>query len=364
MPVERTGESPLRVAVISTGGVGSIAVRVIARRANYDLVGVWVHSPEKTGRDAGELVGIDPIGVNTTGELDDIIALQPDCVVYTAASPEMDAPAVRDYVRFLSAGINLVTTNTPGMMFPDSWIPHLAAEVREAALAGGVTAYTSGIEPGFAGDQLAVLLSTLSSSIKSIRTQEIFNYSQYPNTYVMFDAMGFGRPLDYTPLLSLNGAQQFAWGPPVNMVARALGITLDEVTETYERVATPRELVVASGVIAAGTCGAIRAQTMGMVGGQPVITIEHVNRMAPDLAPEWASAPNGTYRLIIDGEPKITCDLRLGAADTPAAANDAGMEATAMRVVNAIPYVVAAPAGIATSLDLPITAPRHALVSP
>ena len=358
-----SADTPLRVAVISTGGVGRPALRAVIRRPNYELVGVWVHSPEKTGRDAGELVGLGEVGVTTTGDLDDIIAAKPDCVVYAASGPELDAAAVRDYVRFLEAGINIVSTNTPGMMFPDFWIPQLANKVRAAAVAGGVTAYTSGIEPGFAGDQLAVLLSTLSNSIKSIRAQEIFDYSDYPNKHMMFDVMGFGMPMDYTPLLSLHGAQQFTWGPPVGLVARALDITLDEVTESYERVATPRELVVACGVIETGTCGAIRAETHGMVGGQPVITIEHVNRMAADLAPQWATAPNGTYRIIIDGEPQINCDLRLGAADTHAAASDAGMEATAMRVVNAIPYVVAAPAGIATSLDLPLTAPRHALVS-
>lgn len=160
----------LRVAVISTGGVGSIALRAINRRAHLDLVGVWVHSPEKAGRDAGEVVGVGPIGVTTTADLDDIIKLKPDCVVYAAMSDEMDAAAVRDYLRILRAGINVVTTNTPGMMFPDRWIPNLADQVRAAALAGGATIYTSGIEPGFAGDQFAVILSTLSNTIRSARS--------------------------------------------------------------------------------------------------------------------------------------------------------------------------------------------------
>nr|WP_082695124.1 dihydrodipicolinate reductase [Mycobacterium lehmannii] len=341
--------------------MSSLSIRAIVRRPHLDLVGVWVHSTEKVGRDAGEIVGLGPIGVITTGDLDDIIAARPDCVVYGAASPEMDAAAVRDYVRLLNAGLNVVTTNTPGMMFPDRWIPQLADQVRAAALSGGATIYTSGIEPGFAGDQLAVLLSTLSNTIRSIRAQEIFDYSAYPNRDLMIDAMGFGKPLDFTPLLELDGAQQFAWGPPIGLVARALGVELEKVTESYERVLTPRDLHVACGTIPAGTCGAVRAETSGIVDGHPVITIEHINRMAPDLAPEWASAPNGTYRLIIDGQPHIRCDLNLGTEDTPESANANAMEATAMRVVNAIPYVVDAAPGIATSLDLPITAPRNAL---
>ena len=349
------------MAVISTGGVGSLALRAIVRRAHLALVGVWVHSAGKTGRDAGELVGLGPIGVTTTNDLDDIIALKPDCVVYAAASAEMDGAAVRDYVRLLNGGLNVVTTNTPGMMFPDRWIPQLTDQVRAAALAGGVTIYTSGIEPGFAGDQFAVLLTTLSNTIRSIRAQEIFDYSAYPNRDLMMDAMGFGKPPDFTPLLELEGAQQFAWGPPIGLVARALGVELDDVTERYDRITTPRDLHVACGTIPAGTVGAVRAETTGVVNGHPVITIEHINRMASDLAPEWASAPNGTYRLTIEGQPHIQCDLRLGTEDTPASANANAMEATAMRVVNAIPYVVDAPPGIATSLDLPITAPRDAL---
>ncbi|WP_081287641.1 NAD(P)H-dependent amine dehydrogenase family protein [Mycobacterium asiaticum] len=341
--------------------MSSLAIRAIVRRRHLELVGVWVHTAEKTGRDVGEIVALGQIGITTTNSLDDIIALRPDCVVYGAASAEMDAAAVRDYVRLLGAGLNVVTTNTPGMMFPNRWIPELAGQVREAALSGGVTIYTSGIEPGFAGDQFAVLLTTLSDTIRSIRAQEIFDYSAYPNKDLMVTAMGFGKPIEFTPLLELEGAQQFAWGPPIGLVAKALGVELDKVTESYERVITPRDLHVACGIIPAGTVGAVRAETTGVVNGQPVITIEHINRMAPDLAPQWATAPNGTYRLIIEGQPHMQCELRLGTEDTPESANDNAMQATAMRVVNAIPYVVDAAPGIATSLDLPITAPLNAI---
>lgn len=196
-----------RLAVISTGGVGSIAVPAVARRSDFDLVGAWVHSPDKV------------------------------CV-----------DAVRDYVRLLEAGINVVTTNTPGMMYPDGWIPEFVDQVRAAAIKGGVTAYTSGIEPGFAGDQLVVVLTTLSKTIRSVRAQEIFGYSDYPNTHMMFDVMGFGRPMDYTPILAFDGVQQFAWGPPIRLVAHALGSTLDEIAESFEREVRPRELTVAAGV--------------------------------------------------------------------------------------------------------------------
>jgi hypothetical protein len=354
-------DRPLRVAVISTGGIGSLAIPAIARRDDLELVGVWVHSPEKTGKDVGDVLDIGPLGVTTTNSFDDIIALKPDCAVYAASAPEMDAAAVVDYEKLLTGGVNIVTTTTPGMIFPGGWFPEFATRVQNAAVAGGVSAYTSGIEPGFAADHLPVLLSTLCTTIKSIRTQEIFDYSEYPVTYWMFDAMGFGMPMNYTPLLALPGSQQYAGQPVVSLVAKALGIEFDEVTESYERAPAPRDIQVASGLIKAGTCGAVRFQVSGVINGEPVVTVEHVNRMAQDLAPEWAQAENGTYRIIIEGEPKMRCELKLGEDDLPKTANDAGMLATCMRAVNAIPYVVDAQPGIVTSLDLPITAPRHAI---
>jgi 2,4-diaminopentanoate dehydrogenase len=321
-------ERPLRVAVISTGGVGALAIGAISRRSDYELIDVWVHSEEKVGKDAGELVGLGPLGVRTTGDLDEIVSLAPDCAVYSASAPELDAAVVADYEKLLRGGVNIVTTTTPGMIFPAGWFPEFAQRVHDAALAGGVTAYTSGIEPGFAADQLPVLLSTLTTTIRSIRTQEIFDYSADPVTYWMFDCVGFGMPMDYQPLLAFEGAQQYAGGPVVRLVAEALGITFDEITESYERFASPRDLQVASGLIKAGTCGAVRFETSG----------------------------------VIEGEPKMQCDLRLSEDQGAATANDAGMLATCMRAVNAIPYVVAAQPGIVTSLDLPITTPRHSVV--
>src|SRR5262245_27188871 len=93
----------LRTVVWSTGGVGSIAIDAIRRRPDLELVGVWVHSPEKNGKDVGELTGTEPMGLTATADADALIGLAPDCVVYAASGPERDAGAVPDYVRLLAA---------------------------------------------------------------------------------------------------------------------------------------------------------------------------------------------------------------------------------------------------------------------
>ena len=123
---------PLRTVVWSTGGVGTIAIDAIRRRPDLELVGVWVHSPEKDGRDVGELVGGGAIGLAATNDAAALIALEPDCVVYAASGPERDGGAVPDYVRLLEAGINVVSTTVY-----QPRVPAVVLRTRLAGSAGG-----------------------------------------------------------------------------------------------------------------------------------------------------------------------------------------------------------------------------------
>ena len=163
----------------------------------------------------------------------------------------------------------------------------------------------------------------MSKRIRSIRTQEIFGYEHYPVVFTMFEVFGFGKPLEHRCLMELPGVQTSAWGPPVQFVADQLGVELSEIRETYEKRVTDRTLEVAAGTIEAGTVGAVRFETIGVVDGRDAIVIEHVNRMAPDLAPDWPTADrDGTYRIMIDGEPSLSCELQLGTAASYLARRD------------------------------------------
>ncbi|MEB4211410.1 dihydrodipicolinate reductase [Mycobacterium sp. 94-17] len=357
-----------RVVVWATGGIGSIAIRTISRRPDLDLAGVWVHSPDKVGRDAGELAGGEPIGVTATNDADALTALEPDCVVYAASGPERDALAIPDYVRLLEAGINVVTTSTtrlvnPHAYEPEQWRDQLVA----AAKQGQVSLYASGIEPGFAADYLPLVLSTQSSSIDKIHSFEIALYDDYGVPDIMSDALGFGRPLDYQPWIGYPGAIAGEWQGQTRLIADALGADVQEVREGFDRAVTDRTLEVAMGTVEAGTCGALRMQAIGVVDGREAIVIEHVTRLAHDVAPDWPTGIGDlSYRVVISGDPDIDCTLAATLKD-PAKAGVSGMTsgagamvATAMRVVNAVPYVVAAQPGLLSSVDLPLTIPRNA----
>lgn len=351
---------PLRVVVWSTGGVGTRAIRAIERRADITLVGVWVHAPDKVGRDAGELAGGEAVGLAATHDREALIALRPDCIVYAASGPERDAAAVPDYVRFLQAGINVITTTSTGLVYPPVFEAMWRDKLEAAARKGRSSLYASGIFPGFASDQLVLLLSTQSKSIRAIRVTEVSLNDHYPVASVMMDGMGFGRPLDFSPALSKPGVIETSWRAPIHLIAAGLGVEIQEIRGSLQREPTHRSIPVAFGTIEAGTCGAVCTRAAGIVDGREAIIVEHIIRMARDVAPNWqASDCDATYRVAIDGDPDLQCTMTMGEA-AGFGAGDAAMTATAMRVVHAIPYVVAARPGLLSSLDLPMTLPRYA----
>jgi hypothetical protein len=320
---------------------------------------VWVHAANKVGRDVGELSGGSPLGLAATCDAEELIALRPDCVVYAASGPERDAAAIPDYVRLLEAGINVVTTTSTRLVFPPVYEQASRDRLAKAGGTGGASLYASGIFPGFASDQLALVLSTQSSTIATIRVTEISLNDHYPVASVMMDGMGFGRPLDFEPHLSRPGYIQTAWQAPVQLIARGLDVQVDEIRGRLDRAITERDIEVAFATIPAGTCGAVRTSATGVVRGNEAIVVEHVIRMARDVAPEWPeSHHDATYLVSIEGDPDIDVTMSLGAAEGHGAGQSA-MTATAMRVVNAVPYVVDAPPGLLSSLDVPLTLPRR-----
>jgi hypothetical protein len=363
---EKRGPEAYRVIQWSTGGVGSRAIRAIASRPDLELIGVWVHSEKKAGKDAGVLMGMDPLGVVTTKNSDALLEMDADCVCYTAAGADTGAQRLKEcideFCTILESGKNIVTTSITGLTFPKGFDAAATERLEASCRAGRSSLFASGIEPGFAGDLFPLTLLTMSERVTSVRTQEIFNYAGYPVAFVMSEVFGFGKPTEYKPLITAGGMMTSMWGPSVQMVAHGLGAQIDEIRETFETEVTDKEVEVAWGKIEPGTVGAVRFETVGVINGRDAIVIEHVNRISDDIAPHWATAPDGTYRVIIEGMPNITCDFQVGSHPGDDH-TEHGMTATAMRIVNAIPAVCEADPGLVSALDLPLTTPRHVLVA-
>jgi hypothetical protein len=348
-----------RVAVWGTGNVGRNAIAGVDARPDLALTGVLVSTPAKAGRDAGVLAGLDrELGVAATMDEAALLAQRPDCVVYTAMADDRIMAALGDLSRILAAGINVVSSSPVFLQFPEGEpAAALAAPVRQAAEAGGASIWVNGIDPGFANDWLPLTLTSISERITQVRCLEILNYATYRQAAVIFDIMGFGRPLSEVPMLLQPGVLTMAWGSVLRQLAAGLGVALDEITEDYQRLPAPETFEIASGTIGAGTVAALRFQLTGISAGQPVIVLEHVTRLHDDLGPDWPQpAGQGCYRVEVRGEPNYTLDLQLLGSDGDH--NTAGLKATAMRLVNAVPAVVAAPPGLLTALDLPLITGR------
>ena len=346
----------IKVAAIGTGNVGKHALTQLITDSRFELTGVWVSSDAKAGKDAGELAGLDvSTGIEATADLEAILAAGPECVVYTAMADNRLVEALEDYRRILAAGINVVASAAVFLQYPWGTLPvEMIAPIEAAAEAGGASLFVNGIDPGFANDLLPMALAGTCQSIEQIRCMEIINYDTYDSHTVMFDVMGFGKPMDEVPMLLQPGVLSLAWGSVVRQLAAGLAIDLDEVTETYVREPAPEDFDIASGRIPKGCAAALRFEVRGMLGGKPVVVLEHVTRTRDDLCPDWPqpAQEGGSYRIEITGEPSYGVDLSLSSPNGDH--NHAGLVATAARVVNAIPDVIAAPPGIRTTLDLPL----------
>jgi len=345
------------VVHIGTGNVGRLALAELIENPAFDLVGLAVSSPQKVGLDAGELAGLAVrTGVTATDDLGVLLAAEPLCAVYCAMGDTRLVEAMSDVRRILAAGVNVAGTAPGVLQFPWNVMPDKYIEpVETAARQGNSSIFISGVDPGFVTDLIPLAFAGACRSITEVRCMEIADYATYDGATVMFDVMGFGKPLDEVPLLFQPGVLSIAWGAALRQLAAGLILALDGITESYEREPAPEAFDIAAGHIPRGGVAAVRFQINGIVDGRPALIVEHVTRLRGDLRPDWAqpAQPGGSYRVEITGEPSYAVDIcptsRYGDH------NHAAIAGGAARVVNAIPAVLAAQPGIRTTLDLPLT---------
>lgn len=354
-----------RVIQFSTGNVGVHSLRAIIGRPDLELVGLHAANPDKIGRDAADLCGLtEPTGVAATDDVDALVALGADCVVYTAQGETRPMVAIEQMATFLAAGCNVVATSMVWLVTPrfaDDW---LREPLEQACEAGGTSLYVNGIDPGYSGDTEVHTALSLVTRARSITVQEIFDYGNYDDYEFTGKAMGFGTPRDADPpMLFLPGVITSMWGGPVRNLAHQLGVELDEVRQRTEAWYATERIECRMTDVEPGHMAAARFAVEGVRDGEPVITMEHVNRLTAAAAPEWPYPPDdhvGVHRVVVDGEPRVEINTHVShPAYDP---TDAGCISTAARVVNVIDWVCRAPAGLVAVEDIPPIAMIHGLM--
>jgi hypothetical protein len=344
-----------RVVQFSTGNVGRHALRTIIGRPDLELVGVHANGAQKVGRDAAELCGLaEPSGVVATDDVDALVALNADCVVYTSQAETRPGDALDEMSRFLAAGTNVVGTSMVWLVAPahtDGW---LRDPLERACEAGDTSLYINGIDPGFSGDTLVYTALSLSARATAITVQEIFDYGTYDDAEFTGVSMGFGTAPDHTPIMFQPGVLTSLWGGQVKSLADGLGIELDHVRERHETWVTPEPIECVMMTVSEGRVAAVRFAVEGIRDGRPVITMEHVNRLTDAAAPHWPYPPDGrpgVHRVTVAGDPGVEINAHVGLAGIDH--NQGGVIATAARAVNMIEPVCAAPSGLLAAQDLP-----------
>lgn len=335
-------EKRWRVAVSGTGDVGHYALRGIISRPDLELVGVRVWSESKRGRDAGDLIGWDRVGVPATTSTHDIIAARPDCVVHVAPSRVLEPVP-----EFLRAGINVVTLGDAGLVHPPSWRHPLREEIESACAATGASLFYGGIDAGFASHTLPIVLSGICENIDLLTVYEVRDYDPLPLHQLKW--FNFGQASKQGARFDTPGGISHVWGPSVRLIADALGVHLERTEEFFETWPAPETFDVPAMTVPEGTIAAARFGLSGIVDGVERIRVEHVNRLRRDIAPHWQLDQG--YGVISTGQPNYR--LHLDLADPAGVQTRPALWGTAMYLVNAVPAVCAAGAGIKSVLDLP-----------
>jgi hypothetical protein len=341
----------LRIVQWTTGNVGKQSVTAIARNPGLKLVGCYAWSPDKVGRDVGELCGLDPLGVIATNDVDGLLALRPDCVVYNPMWQSID-----DLVRILAAGVNVVTTAAfinGRRLGPDR------NRLVEACERGGSSLFGTGISPGWA-ELLAIVLAGVCDRIDKITVSEAAYTAGYDSPATEMPA-GFGRPIDDPDLPAMTAAGTAVFREAVAMVADALGIELDDVVCEAEYAKTPTALDLGSWQIAAGCVAGVAASWQGRVGDRTVVELNVRWKKAPILEPNWEIEDG--WVIEVQGLPTVRTKVQFlpppdFEAKTLADFMVLGLIMTAMPAINAISAVVAAPPGIVSYPDLRLPLPR------
>ena len=340
-----------RVVQWSVGGVGRHALRALIRRDEFELVGVFTHDDARGGVDAGELCGLGvTTGITATSDVDALLELRPDCVVFTSVGETRPKSARAHLAAILRSGANVVSSSMMDLIHPPAADPAVIGALTDACTEGRTTLFTNGIDPGFSGDALPLAALQICEHVETIRVQELADYGTHPDPS-WAAPYGFGAPPGAPAPLLTAGVPALFWGGMIRVLADELGVELQGLEEFCERWFTPEAFDVPIGHIARGTLAAVRFGVAGIVGGEARLFAEHVTRLRPEAASEWPQPPPGrdsVHRVEISGRPSITLDLSLRGDG----AGRPGLVATAMRLVNAIPAVVAAPPGLVSAPDL------------
>ncbi|HEX7874647.1 MAG TPA: dihydrodipicolinate reductase [Sphingobium sp.] len=330
-----------------TGNVGSRALRRVIEHPGLDLIGVYVHSADKVGKDAGDLAGIAPVGVTATNSIEDVIALKPDCVLYMPHVMHYD-----EVVRLLESGANIITTRTE-FQNPATMDPAIRARVEAACIAGDSSIHGTGSSPGFITEAFPIVLASIQRRLDCLTIYEFGPSESRNSPEMLFGYMGFGSKPD-GPNQAILDFKRETFSGTLSLLADALGLPLDEIRATGALGIARNDVHIIAGTVPKGTVAATRTIIEGMRNGKPLLRMIANWSVSSDVdtsdGEAWEFRESG-WRVVVEGDCPLKIDISFPVAADDYAEMTPGL--TAHRPVNMVRYVCDAPAGIRTTVDLP-----------
>lgn len=340
-----------RVIQWATGATGRMALRLIIEHPDLELVGLIVTNPDKAGRDAAELCGLDaPTGVLASTDAEAVLATPADCVAYlplpsarTLGDPAHDEAIIAG---LLARGLNVLTT--VGYLYPKAYGADVADRLEAACNAGHSTLHGTGANPGFLAELLPLTFASMSARIDRIHVVESSSFASYPSPDVIIGMMQFGRSPDaFEGVDSAYGRWLSGlFSESIQMIADFLDVPLSGIDSELDIELATESVDIAAGHIAAGTVAAQRWRWTGVAAatGEPFVIQDAVYKTTEAVGRSWS--PTG-MQMHVEGAPTFTLVQPHGWLGN-------GLLATAAHLVNAIAPVCDALPGIHTLIDLPM----------
>ncbi len=346
---------PWRVVQWATGAVGKTTLRTVIEHPDLELVGLYVYSDRKVGRDAGDIARLATTGVIATNKIDDVLALDADVVLHTARVGIPYESQDADIVALLESGKNVITTL--GQHYPKAHGPEREALFSDAARRGGSTLFGAGINPGFVLERLALAATGMCLRVDNISVREVVDASSMPDPAFVFDVMGMGTDPDSPEMLTGAFATLYnkLFSEAIHYTVDRIGVTLDSIEADHQLFPATRRLELRSGVIEKGTVAGTNWRWHAIVDGKRFLTLSINWIMDPEL-PGFENPHLWTVK--VTGLPGL--EIAIDVVDPPE--NPEGRKtraeqyATAGPVIAAIPLVCAAAPGI---FELPALLPWH-----
>jgi hypothetical protein len=339
----------LRVVQWTTGNVGRRAARAIVDHPDLELVGCYAWSDDKAGVDVGTLVGLDPIGVVATHDVEQLLALRPDCISYNPMWPDVD-----EMCRLLSAGVNIAST---AALITGRALGAPAVErLGEAARAGGASLFGTGVNPGFL-NLFALVSAGICDRVDHVRVLESVDATGYASAETQL-SVGFAHDPDDPATAARTEQASAVFGDAVALMADALGVDLDDIGFEAEYARATETMDLGFMTLPQGSVAGISGTWFGANGGRRVIECCYQWKMGWAMEPDWPLRHG--YFVEVDGEPTVRSRFQILPPESwdEAGYMGLGMIMTAMPAVNAIPAVCAAAPGIVTYRDLPLVTAR------